>query len=159
MDYPLTKWQIFWRETICFFTGHKWKHSPRRQTKYYDAPDTVPYGLHKETGNALFEYIAWWSGKCVRCRYKARRNEMWDPWYKTQYWAFRGAWSDFKWHSKYSFFETETPLPWNLGAIVIPMACVSALKTYLIHFERLPWSWWMWLADIEYWYYSKIDGD
>jgi hypothetical protein len=51
MKYPLSRWQMFCRETTCFCIGHKWKGAPQRPSQYYDMmDDEVPYAVRKRPG-------------------------------------------------------------------------------------------------------------
>lgn len=163
MKHPLAWRYRLLRETTCFFLGHKWHGSPICKTQYYGADvKDVPYNLRKSSGNYMWEYVAWWSAKCTRCRDKVRQPaEAHHVWYKNQYWAIRAAIYKFSWHLSDEFECTGSgnPISWHLKPLQFLMACVSALLQYLMQFETLPWTWWTWLADIEYWWYGKLEGE
>jgi hypothetical protein len=165
MNYPLTWTHQFFRETACFLFGHKWKFSPTRHTKYFGMDNSeVPYAIRKITGNHMWESVAWWSCKCTRCRLKHRVDEGDAPsvWHVKQYYAIKDALRTVWWHLKYNFELSYGRRDFSLRMAVIeyvgPLFClVSGLKQYLIHFDNLPWTWWTWLADLEWWYYRKLE--
>lgn len=165
MKYPLTRTHQFLRENLCFLIGHKWKSSPTRHTQYYGKYNSeVPYAVRKTTRNHWFEPVAWWTGKCTRCRLKHRVDEGDLPmlWHVKQYYAIKDALRNVWWHMKYNFelsYERKD-LSFRMTFIEYfgPLVClVSGLKQYLIHFPNLPWSWWIWLSDLEWWYYRKLE--
>lgn len=95
MKYPLNRWHRAERQLMCFFFGHKWKCSPFRETQYWGMEKKdVPYAYRKSTGNYMFENIAWWSSKCVRCR-RINRHSDWKlgPWYRTLYYGIINGFS------------------------------------------------------------------
>src|SRR6185312_706552 len=97
MKYPLKQHHWIGRELICYFFGHKWKHSKSVKTEYYGMnKKDVPYSYRKSTGNYMWKSLASWSNKCVRCRTRLKENE-WPnhPWYKTVKWSVKSFWECF----------------------------------------------------------------
>lgn len=146
MKYPLNSWHMAGRETLCYFFGHKWKHSPRRETQYYGmGRDEVPYSFQKSTGNYMWEDIAWWSYRCTRCREKHRTDSGWPhtPWYKQEYWAiqdgFRHAWFYFTfsiWPELHEYFpKVKAPL-WKRVLVGTVCYFVGGFGQYWSHFFR-----------------------
>lgn len=134
---------------MCFFFGHKWKQSPRKETQYYDKDfEEVPYSYRKSTGNYMFENVAWWSQKCTRCRQKDREDSNnWghQPWYKNQYWAIKDAihhsWFMFTftlWPEHHEYYpEKKKPL-WKRIPAAIAIWFIAGFSQYWIHFDEIP---------------------
>lgn len=73
MKYPLKWYHRAGREFLCYWTGHKIKTARRRVKNFEELSemgyDQIPYALRKMP-NCMWENIAWWGSKCIRCRQK-----------------------------------------------------------------------------------------
>lgn len=129
----------YWlREWGCFFLGHDWKHSPRRPSKYYDMEEEeIPYVERVGKGNYLWETVAWWSSKCIRCRLKTK-EWAWHPWYKNIRQGLKGGFWEVKWYSRYLFSGEDYKANWKVCVIFIPLILCSLWKQIFVHFDRLP---------------------
>ena len=88
MEYPLSRFRCALLEIYCYFFGHNWKTSWRRNGIVVGTPDEdMPYAL-RQSGNPYWEYSKGWRYKCRRCR-RQTRDGAFNPWYKNYYWAIK----------------------------------------------------------------------
>jgi hypothetical protein len=174
-EYQLKWLHRFVRETQCFFFGHKWVHSRRKRTEWWNGDDSlhgsdVPYGVRKISGNHLFEDIAWWTVKCTRCREKVRRMDSgvswgYQTWYKRLYhsicYGFFGT-TGIVWHLQEVWKDRKKHPLW-LTLLGIPLSVNSSLAGSVVHWwitspGFIPSSWWSWMHEIQHWWYGKLDN-
>jgi hypothetical protein len=144
------KWRhLFIRELGCFLFGHNWKHSPRRRTKYFGMDvHEVPYLDRVGKGNYMWEDIAWWGSKCIRCR--ERTNEWpWYPWYKSTWWAFIDSFQYAAFLGGLLLFDKFYKRNWKIFIALIPIMVTGGLSQFWMHFDgRLPSTWWTGFAEL-----------
>lgn len=168
MKHPLHEryWLNLWLETVCWALGHQWKHSPTRQTEWYDVDDydkKAPYVLRKRSGNILFEDVAWWSAKCTRCRFKVRPDHG-DPhevWHRRVWVGLRAGLQSAAWHVGF-VREDRFHRPWWVNALCMLMVPAHGLAQFTLHLLRfdgggVPHTWLAWTWDVEHWWYGVLD--
>lgn len=135
MKHPLKLRHRIARQMTCKIKGHKWAIAERRRRPdrlYFDdlemddydaAMRNISYVERKRSGNVLWESLAWWDIKCVRCRLKTRGMSTY-PWYADRYYQVKRFFSGAGWTAKYYLTESSGPL-WK-RVIATPILAVAS---------------------------------
>jgi len=151
-SWPLRWYHDAFRETVCFFLGHKWKCSwrsrdDRAERVARDDRGELTYREQHE-GNPYCWYSAGWHYKCRRCRTRTR-DDAYQPWYRTWWWAVRYGVIEASWFQIAYWIggslKQEHSLPGRYWPVVLLAAVVAGgakALTYLAWIPgRLPLGW------------------
>lgn len=137
MKHPLKLKHRIAREMTCKIKGHKWVISKRQRRPdrlYLDDIESsedyraamlndISYLERKTSRNELWESLAWWDVKCVRCRWKKSGMSIF-PWHKDRWYQVKRFVQDVGWTSKYYLMGTSGPL-WK-KVIAVPVIAVAS---------------------------------
>jgi hypothetical protein len=141
MKYPLSRFRCALLEIYCYFFGHKWKSSWRRNEIEFSTPDEdIPYAL-RQSGNQYWEYSAGWKYKCRRCRTHTR-NDAHHPWYKVYSWAIKCSIRSFFSAIRFAREDGIKSRLW-----ILPYAFLTATTQFFAHMIDQP-HWPVFLLDV-----------
>ena len=144
------------QELLCYFLGHRWKHSWRSRDDRADREaryDSLTY-REKREGNPFCWYSAGWHVKCRRCRLRVRGDD-WHPWYMTLWWTTKNAFSTWRimfscyhWNPKREAGHSYAVHPWyvalvmwTLGGFLIAAEQSGAWLSLAWHLPSFPFDW------------------
>ena len=159
MKYPLKWYHEMGRELKCWFFGHSWTSSSRRQTQYYGMDkEDVPYRYRvgEGRGNYMWESISWWKFKCTCCRVKTREWS-YESFPVTLMKALRfGVVNGFQF-VRYVFEDVEYSW-WRKVVFGVPYGVAHGLLNVVIYFDRVPSFPITILSNVEDWFYTRLAG-
>jgi hypothetical protein len=152
--HPLKTRHWFLREMTCFLVGHKWKHSPRVPSQYYDVDDidSISYVERKRSRNIFYDDVAWWVYKCPRCRAKTVHSWPDNSWWVELAEGLRGGYLTMK--SSWRWARVmKAPLHWR-----VLFSLADGIHQCVLHFEHVH----AWVLDLTTgaleWMYEKMDN-